>query len=292
MTGGLYPNGSNVRPAAHEAAGVAVAAQVRPLGPDGRPDAVNGQIGMISIGMSNTSMEFGPFINLAVRDPSVNPMLEITNGAQAGRVSHWWVDPNSDAWVQLNARLAHEGLTQAQVQVAWIKQTQTNHGEFPAKAESLETELRAIVRNLKIHYPNIKIAYLSSRTRSYLTLRGLSPEPDAYETGFAVKWLIAGQIAGDADLNYNPARGPVVAPFLSWGPYLWIDGENRRSDGQVWLASDLLADCTHPSTSGADKVAAMLMDFFKTDTTTAWFRTGGAPPVIELFYFFPWILNP
>jgi hypothetical protein len=46
--------------------------------------------------------------------------------------------------------------------------------------------LEAIARNLRTHYPNLKIAFFSSRTRSYTYWRGLSPEPLAFETGFAV----------------------------------------------------------------------------------------------------------
>jgi len=36
----------------------------------------------------------------------------------------------------------------------------------------------------------------------------LNPEPHAYESRFAVKWLIGDQIAGKAERNYDPAKGP------------------------------------------------------------------------------------
>jgi hypothetical protein len=123
----------------------------------------------------------------------------------------------------------------------------------------------------------MQLIYLSSRTRSYTYERGLSPEPVAFETGFAVKWLIEKQINGDPALNFDPEKGDVLAPYLSWGPYLWIDGENERSDGRVWLAEDMAEDCTHPSASGNQKVAEMLYEFFMTDSTSAWFRAGYVP---------------
>nr|NIW44804.1 hypothetical protein [Gammaproteobacteria bacterium] len=94
----------------------------------------------------------------------------------------------------------------------------------------------------------------------------------AFETGFAVKWLIEQQINGDPELNFNPDNGDVLAPYLTWGPYLWIDGQNPREDGRVWLQEDLRGDCTHPSESGANKVADMMLEFFLTDPTThSWF---------------------
>ncbi len=275
FTGGLYPDGRNNRPPVHEAAGQAIAATIVPLNAAGEPDA-NGRIVMISVGMSNTSSEFNTFIGQMPQNPLVNPQLTAVNGAQGGRTADRWTAPDTDVWANLGGALHHAQVTPEQVQVAWIKQTLTRQGDFPQKAEELQAHLAIIVQDLKVHYPNLKIAYLSSRTRSYTYERGLSPEPVAFETAFAVKWLIAQQINGDPALNYDPARGDVVAPYLSWGPYLWIDGENARSDGRVWLAEDMAKDCTHPSRRGNQKVAEMLWAFFLTDSTAGWFRVAEA----------------
>jgi hypothetical protein len=238
--------------------------------------------------MSNTNMEFSTFITMAMADPQVNPALFLLNGAQAGQTAEDWVDPNAPTWQEVNLRLAHYGITPQQVQVAWVKLTLIGPGAFPERAQELLADLEAIARNLKTLYPYIKIAYFSSRTRSYTYWEGLSPEPTAFETGFAVKWLIESQINGDPDLNYDPARGPVVSPYLSWSSYLWIDGLNPRSDGLTWEPQDMIPDCTHPSSYGRAKVAAQLMSFFKNDTTTGWFRGETANIFLN---FLPWILR-
>jgi len=276
FTGGLYSGGTNARPETHEASGVALAQQVTPLDVIGNPDPA-GKIAMISVGMSNSAAEFREFIRLAEVDPEVNPQLVIVNGAQPGQTADAWVDPNAATWQTVDSRLTEAGVTTQQVQIAWVKQTLTGAGDFPAKAQTLQTDLEVIARNLKSRYPNLKLAYYSSRTRSYTYWNGLSPEPVAFETGFAVKWMIEQQINGDADLNFDPASGPVMAPFLSWGPYLWIDGTNPRSDGLTWPQADLVQDCTHPSDSGELKVANQLLAYFKNDTTASpWFLTNTA----------------
>lgn len=278
--GGLYPNGKNVRPPAHEAAGLALAEDIVPLNAAGNADPLNGKIVMISVGMSNTSQEFQRFLAMAATDGQLNPKLAIVNGAQGSQVSNDWADSNAEAWNRLNEFLADAGVSPQQVQVAWVKQAQFGAGDFPAKAQSLQSDLEATVRNLKTKFPNIKIAFHSSRTRSYLLWSGLSPEPTAYETGFAVKWMIEKQLNGDPDLNYDPTKGSAVAPYLAWGPYLWIDGLNARSDGLKWFPEDLNEDCTHPSEQGKQKVADQLMYFFKTDSIAkSWFLADpNAPP--------------
>lgn len=280
FTGGLYPNGRNERPPDHEAAGLMMAQNVVPRDESGTPDPANGKIGMISVGMSNTSSEFNTFMNLIHLHPDVNPQVTAVNGAQGGRVADNWSAEETDVWHNLDGQLNHRRVTAEQVQVAWIKLTLTRRGDFPEKAEELERHLEIIVQELKERFPNLQMIYFSSRTRSYTYDRGLSPEPVAFETGFAVKWLIERQINGDPALNFDPTKGDVVAPYLSWGPYLWIDGENERSDGRVWLAEDMIEDCTHPSHSGRDKVAEMLLAFFLSDSTTDWFRAGFVPEVV------------
>lgn len=277
FTGGLYPGGSNVRPPEHEAAGRALAAQIQPLGPDGSPDPVNGRIIMTSLGMSNTGQEFGEFQRMVRNNPLINAKVFLVNGGVGGRTAEYWADPNSDAWDELQRRLDHYDISSEMVQVAWIKLTLFYGGDFPAKAIQFEEHLELILKDLKRRFPNLKLAFLSSRTRAYAYWDGASPEPVAFESGFAVKWLIERQIEGDPELNYDPLHGEVKVPYLSWGPYLWIDGENERADGLVWTKQDLYADCIHPSEDGKRKVGALLMDFFMNDSlTAAWFSAAGS----------------
>ena len=64
-----------------------------------------------------------------------------------------------------------------------------------------------------------------------------------------------------------------------WGPYLWANGTTpRRSDGLVWKEEDFVTtDHTHPSTSARQKVAELLLNFFKTDAgTRRWFAKADA----------------
>jgi hypothetical protein len=81
-----------------------------------------------------------------------------------------------------------------------------------------------------------------------------------------VRWLIQDQIKGEGSLNYDPAKGVVKAPLVLWGPYLWADGTMpRKQDGLTYEAKDFLLDGTHPSDSGCQKVANLLLRFFQTD---------------------------
>ena len=289
--GGLYPNGANTRPPGHDAAGLAIASQILPLNSSGNPDSINGKIVFISVGMSNTSHEFGSdfpegFKPRADSDASKNPQLVIVDGAQGGMDAPKWLDVNAAPWTVLDQRLATAGVTPSQVQVVWIKQALANplqYGAFPAHAQVLQTDLEIIARDLKSRYPNIRLAYLSSRTRAYTNdPPSLNPEPFAYESGFSVEWTIADQIDGLGNLNFDLIKGAVVAPYLCWGPYLWTDGLNPRSDGFTWACSDLESDFVHPSATGVAKVADQLLAFFKTDPiATPWFlkkMTGRLPP--------------
>ena len=283
-TGGLYGGGRNDPPADHLAAAMQAAAVIRPLDERGRPDPA-GRIGVISVGMSNTTREFGQFIETAAKDRRVNPAVVLVDGAQSGQDVADWANPagrtragQPDAWQTLAERLDRAGLAAAQVQVVWIKQARrlpAEQGEFPAHTDEFNRHLTTVLNRLKATYPNLKLAYLSSRIYGGYADSPLSPEPYAYEYGLAIQELIAAQIAGEPALNADPERGAVRAPILLWGPYLWADGEIGRSDGLVWTRQDMAKDGTHPGAGGRKKVAALLLKFFNTDPTTrGWFVRG------------------
>jgi hypothetical protein len=172
-------------------------------------------------------------------------------------------------WATVERRLDVAGLTAAQVQIAWAKLAHAGPTlKFPEDAQQLQFEIEIIVQSLRSRFPNLKLLYLSSRIYAGYADTPLNPEPFAYQSGFSVKWLIEKQIQGDPDWNFDSGR----VPWMAWGPYLWADGLEPRSDGLVWECSDLGPDGTHPSDSGRLKVANMLLDFLKSDTTAQpWF---------------------
>jgi hypothetical protein len=286
--GGLYPNGSNIMPAAHALLGEQRAAQVQPLTPQGQ-SSPTGRYVLLSLGMSNTTQEFSRFMQIAATNPQVNrSFLRIIDGAAGGQVASSWDSPNDANYDRIRDQvLGPQGLSEAQVQAAWVKMANASPSvSLPnsnSDAYTLLGQLGNIVRAMKVRYPNIKVVFLSSRIYAgYATgVSTLNPEPYAYETGFACKWLIQAQIQQMSTGEINPIAGNLsaqdgpggVAPWVAWGPYLWADGLNPRSDGLIWQCSDLSADGTHPSDAGRTKVANLLLNFFlNSPHTQRWFR--------------------
>lgn len=263
-TGGLYPDGKTAPPAAHAAAGLKLARAIVPLDPDGKP-APDGRIVLLSVGMSNATQEFSAFQRLAASESALNPRLVIVDGAQGGQTAAVTAKADANYWNVTEQRLKAAGVSPAQVQVVWVKQANAGPTQpFPAEAKKLQADLAQTLRNLAAKFPNLRIAYLSSRTYGGYAATPLNPEPHAYETGFAVKWLIADQIAGK---DSAPAT-----PWLAWGPYLWTDGTKGRADGFTWARDDCAPDGTHPSDAGRRKVAELLLKFFKSEPTAQpWF---------------------
>ncbi|HMF15870.1 MAG TPA: hypothetical protein VKE98_01630, partial [Gemmataceae bacterium] len=203
--GGLYPEGKNQRPSAHEAAGLARAKQIVPLDDEGKPSQ-KGMIVMISVGMSNTTNVFSTFKKMADADRDKSLKVMIVDCAQGGMSAGRIVDPNDGGsgqkyWAETDRRIRAHYCSTAQVQVAWIKEADPGPDQgFPEYAKTLQTRLARIVQVLHSRYPNIKIVYLSSRTYAGYARTKLNPEPYAYESGFSVKWLIEDQIKGETEL--------------------------------------------------------------------------------------------
>ena len=262
--GGLYPNGKNSPPSAYERAGVALSTRVEALDGQGKPSAA-GKIAMISIGMSNTSHEFSQFIRLADADARKSPSVIMMDAARDGAAATDIALPFGDYWKHVDRRLERRQISAAQVQVVWLKAALAHEpAGFPEKARLLQRALRSIVGILNTKFPQLKLVYVSSRVYGGYSQTDLSPEPMAYESGFAVKWLIEEVIN-----NLSPGRS---VPWIAWGPYLWADGLTPRSDGLIWERSDFEPDGVHPSSQGVLKVATMLLEFFQNDTAAKpWF---------------------
>lgn len=282
QSGGLYGKGRNAPSDSHQKAAEKESAQIQPLDAQGRPSP-RGKIVLISLGMSNTTQEFSFFKKLADADPNKSAHVVIVDCAQGGQAASDWAYPEKrmrkdrpSPWVVMDQRLEKAGVSAAQVQVVWLKLAQrmpARLGEFPDHTKSLQNDTAEILRELKKRFGNLRIAYLSSRIYAGYATTPLNPEPYAYESAFSVRWLIEDQIKGEADLNYDERQGEVKSPLILWGPYLWGDGvKPRQSDGLVWKREDLAGDGTHPSMSGRQKVADMLLKFFKTDPNArTWF---------------------
>ena len=233
---------------------------------------------LLSIGMSNTSQASQGFARWLNDEDQRNPRLVFVNGAQGGMTAAAIQDAEDGRrgttyWATVDQRLEQAGVTREQVQAVWIKQADAGPTQgFPKYARQLQAELLRIVQLVSQRFPNCRLAYLSSRTYGGYATTRLNPEPYAFESGFSVKWLIERQLEGAPELNYSPEKGPVKSPWLSWGPYLWANGSTPRADGFSYEEADFAADGTHQSQSGQRKVGKLMLDFFKTDSTTrSWF---------------------
>lgn len=270
--GGLYPQVKDYNWGRHLGLGMKLAMGVRPLDAKGQPDE-NGTIVFISVGMSNTSRESNAFASLVREFAGLNPDVVFINAAQGGQDARRIADPDGVYWDNVDARLAQRGFSPLQVQVIWHKEAVAGPRDpFPEHAQELRDLHGAAARIIKDRYPNATLMYSSSRIYAGYAETGLNPEPYAYESGYAVKWLVADQIAGDSALNFDPRRGEVVAPYIQWGAYLWADGVCGREDGLQWFREDFADDGTHPSNQGSQKVGELLLAHFSTDPTARlWF---------------------
>jgi hypothetical protein len=220
--------------------------------------------------------------------PSVNhDELVIVNGALGGKSAAFWDSPVDDDYDRVRDNvLAPAGLTEQQVAAAWLKVANPGPDvslpDADADAYRLVEQMGDIARALKTRYPHLGQIYLSSRIYAGYAASSLNPEPYAYESGFAVKWLIEAQINQLQGGGVDPLAGDLnyldgTAPWLAWGPYLWADGLNPRSDGLIWEPADFGSDGTHPSEAGREKVGGELLEFFLSDRhAQPWFLSAAA----------------
>src|SRR5262245_38496342 len=294
LTGGLYENGSNAMAADHFAIGLAAASKIQPLDAQGRPDP-NGKIAFLAIGFGETARIMSAFFDIAANDRRVEHMrLVLLNGARDGADYRYWAE-RPDGMPRYNFvnadTLTPAGVTPQQVQAAWVQVINDKAAEAlgtaSADAFRLKTFIAATLREMKRQYPNLQIAYLSSRVYGGYDTTNFNPEPYAYETGYSNRWLITTQTEEERmehpKWHWDTRVGLIdsrtgIAPWVAWGPYLWANGARPRADGLTWLRGDFEADGETLSPSGAVRGAKLLFDFLLHEPTAkAWFLSGYQP---------------
>lgn len=280
-SGGLYANGSNVDDPGHDSYGQGVAAGIQPLDSNGNPDP-NGKYVLLAVGLSVTQQLMNFIAPMANADPAKNPALIVVNGGTGGGTANALITTPSFLQAILNNYLPNAGVTANQVVAVWFMDVDGGiSGTFPSDMTLLQSQFETDAQLFLTNFPNVKMAYVSSLYYTGYSngVKDLSNEPWSYESGFAMKNMIQDQLNGNSNLNFDPTLGPVLAPWLAWGPYMWANGMLPRSDGLEWSCSDLQNDGTHPAAGAKLKGAQLLLNFLKTDDTASiWFLAPGADP--------------
>ncbi len=275
QTGGLYYNGLNTRPSDHKNKALQQAAAVVPLDINGSPSQ-SGRIVFIGVGASNPRTEFLRFSNQIDTFGNKNPALTLINTCIGGQGIQKMNIATDNYWKQAEKQLADSGLSNKQVQVAWIESdnTQSSDTSFPRAAETLRDEFRTLLQTMRSFYPNLKLCYISARAYSgFVDLasgatvgRGLL-HPRDYYNGWAIKMLIEKQMSGDAEYAFEGASAPI--PFTTWGSYHWTDGSRQRGDGfAIQCSTDVGGDGLHLSEAGEIKIGSHMFSYFTNDEST------------------------
>lgn len=271
--GGLYSNGSNQRPLTHHNEILEQVAKIRPLNLQGQADT-KGKIVMIGVGASNPRTEFESFKKKAMALPQFNPQLLLINTCIGGQGVQKMNDPADNYWQSATNTLKNSGLSDQQVQLAWIETDNTQTGDtlFPRAPLQLMEDYRLLLEVLHDKYPNLQVVYFSARAYSgYATPvpggvgKGLL-FPRDYLSGWAVKWLI--ENAAQQKPGFITEGAQANIPHVTWGSYHWSNASSTRIDGfMLDCQTDVGEDGLHLTAKGEDKIGQLMLDYFLNDPT-------------------------
>jgi hypothetical protein len=292
--GGLYENGTNLIPPDHLAAGLERARKIEPRDANGEPSPA-GKIGLLTIGNGDThrvicsqyravECEPGSFVSMISNNPRVSSDVVVANAAYESFTTRDLTPVLDDVQRYV---LEPAGLTEKQVQVAWLQMSYDRPSVDISCAcgdiYNLKIDIGNALRYLQARYPNLQIAYLSSRPFAGYSSSPWNSEPFAYDTGLTMRimiWVQMEQVRFNASSNDTRVGGidytKGQAPWIAWGPYMWANGTTPRSDGLTWQPEDY--DGPLLSERGAHKAATLLFNFLMTDPTSRiWFAATGLP---------------
>lgn len=236
---------------------------------------VDGVIGVVCVGMSNSNQECAAFIDHVRRAgaPEINPAVRVANCAVGGHAIERWIDPAFDdvLWdACLGRKLAQAGIRPDQVRVIYHKAanqfTTGQRGDpmplYPLPGSDYErflANLGSFAARVSEEFPSVQAVYTTSRSYGGFANQAGRGEPLSYEEGHALNtWL--------AD------NRTVQGVWYGWGPYIWAPdcatGITNGSD-MCYVRTDYQADGVHPSPTGESKIALAVHARFRQE---AWYR--------------------
>ncbi|MEX0891509.1 MAG: hypothetical protein WEB88_05005 [Gemmatimonadota bacterium] len=282
--GGLFLGGANSVPSDHAARGTELASAIRPLDVSGQA-AANGRIGVLVVGDAlaaqvacnitpGTPCGEGTLLARVAADDDVDHAhVRFVNGARNTSTFQAWTSATGPYYGFLqNTLLPDHGLSAAQIQAAWVHLATTHPvSTLPATdadARLMLAWLPEVLRALKDVFPNLRVAWLTSRVFGGYGTLSARGEPSAYETGFAVKWTIEAQLRQRREgAVVIPEAGDLApdqaAPWITWGPYWWADGTRPRNDGLIWRREHFEQDGVNPSAEGEARMGLLLFEHLK-----------------------------
>ena len=267
---GLYPKGKNEMPEAHRQAGERIAATVKPLGSDGKPDSEQGRILAVVFGHSNCSMYFAALERrLRTQKTALHPRFEMLNAAIGGNQLPEISQLRGSVWAKAEKMIDRPGYGMNQVQVLFLHTTYhgaNNRGNnpprpFPETMRAMQADLAKVLEHAVKVFPNLKIAYLTCDGFRHYT----HFEPHVYQEAFAFKWLIESQIKGDDAVAFAGANRKL--PWLTWGPYIWDNTWDRS----------YFTDGVHPAPKAQEIFVDKYWDFLRNDSVAKPWLLAPAP---------------
>jgi hypothetical protein len=241
---------------------------------------------LAGFGASTVGGPFNHMIQLMKDYTDLNPCMKSVNAANGSDGIGAMYIGNAEYWDYIEIfKLGEKDLKPIQVQVGWLMHSSridSNGSDVDSYVDTLVNRFTVALNAMQYYYPNLKLVFVSGfpyggYADPTKALYHLIKEPSSYHHNFAMKELIRRQITGDPTLKYKEPGKQV--PYLIWGPPLWADGKNPRElDGLTWNCEAEFAidgGGYHLTNEGKDKLANILLNFFRTDTLSeSWFMDG------------------
>lgn len=236
---------------------------------------VDGVLGVVCIGMSNSAQECGTYLTLLEQSwrPQVSPAVQVVNCALGGHAIERWIDSSFDAtlWDRcVQELIPAAGMRLDQIRVIYHKAANqftlgpggASLPPYPHQDSdyfAFQRNLTAFANRVPDWFPGVEAVYTTSRSFGGFSLNPGRGEPLSYEEGHALNsWL--------------RSNSSVRGVWHGWGPYLWApscaDGILNGS-GICYLRSDFVEDGVHPSAAGRAKIAEIVHRRF---LDHAWYR--------------------